>query len=64
VAEKWIQSAIRHPGALTAAAKKAGQVGPSGTINKAWIKKQAAGAGVNAKRAQLAVTLAKLRPRK
>jgi hypothetical protein len=65
VADKWIAGAIKHPGSLTAAAKKAGAYNnTSGTIDKAWIKRQAAGSGVNAKRAQLAQTLAKMRGRK
>jgi hypothetical protein len=65
VADKWIAGAIKNPGSLTSAAKKAGAYNNSaGTINKAWIKKQAAGSGVNAKRAQLATTLAKMRSRK
>jgi hypothetical protein len=65
VADKWIAGAIKHPGALTSAAKKAGAYNnKAGTINKTWIKKQAAGSGVTAKRAQLAQTLAKMRGRK
>jgi hypothetical protein len=65
VADKWIKGAIKHPGALTAAAKRAGAYNEEHeTIDKAWIRKQAAGGGVNAKRAQLAQTLAKMRSRK
>jgi hypothetical protein len=65
VADKWIAGAIKHPGALTAAAKKAGAYNEEKeTINKAWIRKQAAGSGVTAKRAQLARTLARMRSRK
>jgi hypothetical protein len=57
---KWIQSAISHPGALTATAKKAGAV-HGGKIDKAWTARAAKGNGLTAKRARLAQTLGKMR---
>jgi hypothetical protein len=61
----WIAGAIKRPGALHAAAKKAGKVTPAGTINKAWLSQQA---GSNDQRraaqAQLAIRLAKMRKAK
>lgn len=61
MAEKWIQKAIKHPGALHATAKKAGAVKDDGTIKKDWIKKKAKGGGKTAKRARLAMTLSKMK---
>jgi len=60
MADKWIQSAIKHKGALTAYAKRHGKLTPDGTINKEWLSKLAQGSGAWAKRAQLALTLGKL----
>lgn len=57
----WIQKAIKKPGALTATAKSAGAVTKSGTIKKAWLKKQAQGTGKTAQRARLAITLGKMK---
>lgn len=56
----WIQGAIKHPGALTAKAKKAGELTPKGTIKQSYINKQAKGKGATAKQAQLAKTLKKI----
>jgi len=56
--QKWIQGAIKHPGAEHAAAKRAGQLNPDGTIKKSWLREQAAKElGTAAKRARLALTL-------
>lgn len=58
----WIKGAIKHPGALTATAKKAGGFSKkTGTIKKAWLTAQAAkGNTVTARRARLALTLRKM----
>lgn len=59
--KKWIKNAIKHPGALTKTAKKAGAVKKGGGIKGSWLKKEAKGKGTTAKRARLAQTLKKLR---
>jgi hypothetical protein len=51
----WIKGAIKHPGAFSAQAKKAGM----GTMDYAEEKKEAP--GTTGKRARLAITLAHLR---
>lgn len=58
--KKWIQQAIKHPGALTAKAKKAGAVTRSGTISSTWLKQQAKKGGKTGQQARLAMTLRKL----
>ncbi len=59
---KWIQDAIKKPGALRAQAKKEGALNPDGTIKQGWLKKKAGqGSSTTAKRARLAITLKKLR---
>jgi hypothetical protein len=58
MAEKWIKSAIRHPGSFKAAAKRAGKT----TAAFAQEKKHAG--GVVGKRARLALTLSKMRHKK
>ena len=63
MAEKWIQKAIRNPGALRKLAQSEGAITPRGTISVAWLKAKAKGSGVVAKRARLALTLRKLRKR-
>lgn len=63
--EKWIQRAIKNPGALTALAKKEGAITKQGTIDVDWLKEKAKkGKGVVKKRAVLALTLRKLARRK
>lgn len=57
MAKKWIQSAIKHPGSLTATAKSAKAITKSGKIKKEWLEKKAKGSGKTAKRARLALTL-------
>lgn len=64
MAEKWIQKAIKNPGALTRQAKQAGAVTKQGTISNEWLQEKAAGGGVTARRARLALTLRKLRKRR
>lgn len=55
--KNWIKAAIKHPGALHRdLGVPAGQKIPPGKIAKA-----AAGSGVTARRARLALTLAKMR---
>lgn len=61
--EKWIQRVIKRPGALRAAAKRAGAITKKGTIEKSWIAKQTKKGGRIGKQAVLAQTLAKLRKR-
>ena len=56
MAKKWIQGAIKHPGALRRAAKvKAGKKIPMKTLNKLAKK-----GGVTGRRARLAKTLRKM----
>jgi hypothetical protein len=57
MAKKWIKGAIKHPGALRASAKRAGAIGKSNTIKKAWLNKQAKKSGMIGRRARLAKTL-------
>lgn len=52
---KWIKSAITHPGAATAAAKREGK------SVSAWAEEHEHDPGTTGKRARLAKTLAKLR---
>ena len=55
---KWIAGAIKHPGAETAAAKKAGM----GV--QEYARKHASDSGTAGKRARLALTLSKLSRKK
>lgn len=55
VAEKWIQKAIKHPGAFTAKAKAAGKSVSS------FAKEKAGAPGKLGKQARLAQTLGKMR---
>lgn len=64
MAEKWIQKAIKNPGALTAQAKKADAVTEQGTISADWLQQKAAGGGKTGQRARLALTLRKLAKKK
>jgi len=61
---KWIQSAIKNPGALRAQAAKEGAITKQGTISKSWLREKAKGSGTTARRARLALTLSKLRKRR
>lgn len=58
--EKWIQGAIKHPGALH---EELG-VKEGKKIPKAKLKKAAKEKGKEGKRARLAITLSKLRKKK
>lgn len=42
MAKKWIQKAIKHPGALTKTAKSQGGLTKSGKISKQWMAKKLA----------------------
>ena len=55
MAEKFIQKAIKHPGALTKAAKAAGQ------STMVYARAHMHDSGTTGKRARLALTLQKLR---
>ena len=52
----WMQGAVRHPGALRAAAQKAGM------STHSFAEKHKGDSGVTGKRARLALTFAKFRP--
>jgi len=39
--KKWMQKAVKHPGAFTAYAKANGGIGADGKINLAWARKVA-----------------------
>ena len=54
MAKKWIQRAIRHPGALTRKAKAAGM------SPMAFARKKVHAKGTTGKQARLAVTLRKI----
>lgn len=60
MAENWIAGAIKNPGALRAAAKKAHAMTEKGTIKPSWLKQKAKGEGKTAERARLAQTLKKM----
>jgi hypothetical protein len=53
----WIKSAIKQPGSFSAAAKRAGESTTS------FAKEKSSAPGLLGKRARLAQTLAKLRPK-
>ena len=53
----WIKGAIKHPGAFTASAKKAGM------STHAFAEKHKGDGGVTGRRARLALTLSKMRPK-
>jgi hypothetical protein len=60
MAEKWISSAIKHPGAL----REELHVKKGKKIPKKKLEKAAEKPGVEGKRARLAETLSKLRKKK
>jgi len=67
--DKWVQKAIKRPGALTAKAKKAGELTKKGDIKDEWIDKVAANKGGKyskrtEKQAKFAKTLKKMRKKK
>ena len=55
---KWIAGAIKRPGALRAAAKRAGAL--KNGISPSWLRGQAKAPGRRGKQARLALTLRKL----
>jgi len=57
----WIAGAVKHPGALTAKAKRAGAVTKGGTIKPSWLAEQAKKGGTTGKQARLAQTLKKMK---
>ena len=59
--KKFIQKAIKRPGALRAKAKTAGAITKEGTIKKSFIVSKAKKKGRTGSQARLAITLAKLR---
>ena len=61
---RWIQSAIKKPGALRAAAKRAGAITKQGNIKVSWLREMAKKGGKIGRRARLALTLRKLRKRR
>ena len=54
MAEKWIQGAIRHPGAEKKAAKKAGM------STHAFMEKHKHDSGTSGRRARLGLTLSRM----
>jgi len=54
MAKKWIQKAIKHPGAMTAAAKK------EGVSNSKYEQEHKGDGGTSGRRARLAITLKKM----
>jgi len=59
--KKWIKSAIKHPGKLKRAAKRAGALKKDGTIKVSWLRERAAKGD---RAARLALTLRKMKRRK
>lgn len=59
MAKKWIKAAIKRPGALRAAARRAGAL--KNGISKTWLRSTAKRKGRIGRQARLAVTLGKLR---
>lgn len=59
MAKKWIQKAIKHPGAFTAKAKKAGM--SVSTYAKKVLKKGSKASATTKRQANLARTLRKMR---
>ena len=57
--KKFIQGAIKHPGALTKTAKAAGAY-HNGKIDADWLNAQAKKGGVTGQRARLAKTMRKM----
>lgn len=55
--KNWIAGAIKKPGALRSAAKRAGAITKQGSIRSSWLNKQAKKGGTMGRRARLAKTL-------
>ena len=62
MASKWIQKAIKRPGALRAKAKKAGALKDG--INPGWLEKSSKSKGRTGGQARLAQTLKKIRQKR
>ncbi len=62
--DKWIQEAIKNPGALTRQAKREGAITKQGTISTKWLREKAKEGGTIGRRARLALTLRKLSKKK
>ena len=62
MAKKWIAGAIKRPGSLRAAARRAGALRDG--ISPSWLKSQAKAPGRRGKQARLAITLKSLNRRK
>ena len=60
MAEKWIQDAIKRPGAFSAKAKKAGMSTPA--YAKKVLKKESKSSARTKRQANLSKTLSRLRP--
>lgn len=58
MAKNWIKGAIKHPGAMTAAAKR------EGVSNAKYEQEHKNDSGTAGKRARLAITLGKMRKKK
>lgn len=58
MAKDWIKGAIKHPGAFSAKAKKAGM------STKAYAQKEKGASGSTGKQARLALTLMKMGKKK
>ena len=61
MSKKWIQRAIKHPGALRAEAKREGGISKEGNIKSSWLNKAAKAKGRLGQRARLAKTLKRMR---
>jgi len=62
MAKKWISKAIKRPGSLRSAARRAGALRDG--ISPSWLKSQAKAPGRRGKQARLAITLKRLNRRK
>jgi len=61
--KNWIKSAIKRPGALKAAAKRAGALNKDGTIKVSWLNKKTPNKRLQ-KQKNLAKTLRKMKKTK
>lgn len=62
---RWIQQAIKKPGALREQAKREGAIDKrTGTIKREWLERKARQGGVTGRRARLALTLRRLGKRR
>lgn len=62
---RWIQEAVKRPGALREQAKREGAIDQrTGTIKREWLERKARRRGTTGRRARLALTLRKLRKRR